>query len=122
MALLNLKKKNNSDKEPSKKLAVAEGAKAPVVGAYSGALRRPHITEKASGSTEKGIYVFEVATNANKREVARAVALMYKVTPVKVSMVAIPAKRITVKGRPGVRPGGKKAYVYLKKGDKIELV
>jgi len=44
------------------------------------------------------------------------------VKPEKVRVAAIPAKKVFVRGKKGVKSGGKKAYVYLKKGDKIELI
>ena len=124
MSLLNLlKTKKEAPKPIPKRLAVVAGAKkdAPK-SARPDVLRRPHITEKAAAGNEKGVYVFEGATNATKREIAHAVGLMYKVNPVKVTIVPIPRKRITVKGRIGIRAGGKKAYVYLTKGEKIELI
>ena len=126
MSLLNLRKKNNETKTTPKKetvkksVAVVATTKTAHV-PRSHVLVRPHITEKAAASAEKGIYVFQVAMDANKLEIAAAVALAYKVTPVKVTIAAIPRKLITVKGKVGFRKGGKKAYVYLKKGEKIEI-
>ncbi len=125
MSLLNLRKKKTETtpappKETTKKAVATTGTKTVQV-SHPGVLVRPHITEKASASSEKGAYVFQVATDANKRDIAKAVATMYKVHPVKVTIVAIPKKSITVKGRPGFRKGGKKAYVFLKKGEKIEI-
>jgi ribosomal protein L23 len=64
--------------------------------------------------------VIKVSSSANKRDIARAVNFFYKVTPVKVRVVNMPHKRVFVKGRTGFRGGGKKAYVYLKTGQKIE--
>ncbi len=85
-------------------------------------IKRPHITEKATMSAEKNMYVFEVAPKANKKEIARAVTEQYKVVPVKISTVTIPAKNTFVRGKRGVSSGYKKAYVYVKKGEKIEIV
>lgn len=85
-------------------------------------IRRPRITEKASTQAEKGIYVFEVSADANKGAVASAIKELYNVTPVKVAVVTIPKKAVFVRGKAGTKVGGKKAYVYLKKGDKIEFV
>ena len=85
-------------------------------------MRRPHITEKALAAQARGVFVFEVAPRATKRAVAQAVAAFYKVTPRKVAMVTKQKKNVTTKGKPGFSGGGKKAYVYLKKGDKIEIV
>ncbi|MEK7635264.1 MAG: 50S ribosomal protein L23 [Patescibacteria group bacterium] len=87
---------------------------------YSDTLLRPRITEKASFVAEKGVYTFEVAVDATKKQVAEAVKVFYKVTPVKVNMVKNPAKQVFVRGKKGTKAGVKKAYVYLKEGDKIE--
>lgn len=87
-------------------------------------LRRPRITEKATFQTEDGVYVFEVSPRATKTDIKEAVKHFYKVTPVKVNVTKIPAKQIFSRARrqKGVKGGGKKAYVYLKKGDKIEII
>lgn len=117
------KTKTEASKPVPKKTAVVAGAKKDTPkSAHPDVLRRPRITEKAASGHDKGVYVFEVATNATKREIAQAVGLMYKVHPVKVTIVPIPRKHITVKGIVGTRSGGKKAYVYLTKGEKIELL
>lgn len=86
-------------------------------------LKRPRITEKAAYLTEKGCYVFNVAPEANKQQIAQAIREVYKVSPRKVTVVTIARKRAWVRGtnRFGKTVGGKKAYVYLKSGDTIEL-
>ena len=86
-------------------------------------LLMPRITEKAAYMAEFGAYAFNVAPSASKEEIAKAVREIYKVTPRKVTLVAVPRKRVQTRGtnRTGETPGGKKAYVFLKKGDKIEL-
>ena len=87
-------------------------------------LRNPRVTEKATIASEHGVYVFDVAPDATKSCIAHAVKTYYKVVPRKVHIVTIPAKRVRsrLRGRFGVVSGGKKAYVYLKKGDSMELV
>ena len=73
---------------------------------------------------ENGVYVFEVATNATKKEIGSAVKHYYNVNPVKVNIVKIPSKKVSSRTtrKKGVKSGGKKAYVFLKEGDKIEIV
>jgi len=88
----------------------------------SDVLRSPRITEKASMVSEKNVYVFEVATWANKNQIGRAVKEFYKVEPINIRTTVIPKKKVNRRGRLGIKKGGKKAYVELKKGDKIELV
>lgn len=84
---------------------------------------RPRITEKASyKAMNHNAYVFDVAPHANKISVSKAIQELYKVHPVKVSILPVPRKEVFVRGKWGKTKGGKKAYVYLKKGDKIEFV
>lgn len=84
-------------------------------------IKKPRVTEKATVSTEKNQYVFEVTQDATKASVAAAIKQTYNVTPVKVNIVRRPAKKVFVRGRVGTKSAIKKAYVFLKKGDKIEI-
>lgn len=88
----------------------------------SSVLLRPRVTEKASVLAEKNTYVFEINPRANKQEVAQAVQHVYKVTPQKVRIVNLPRKRVFSRGKLGMQSGVKKAFVYLKHGDKIEFI
>ena len=87
-------------------------------------LVNPRITEKATMGIEKGVYVFDVVPDANKKQIKEAIKLIYKVDAAKVHVTTIAkkTKRNARTGIKGVRSGGKKAYVYLKKGDKITLM
>lgn len=87
---------------------------------YADILLRPRITEKASFLAEKNVHAFEVISTATKKQIAEAVKAFYKVIPIKINIVKNPAKKVFIKGKKGVKAGVKKAYVYLKKGDKIE--
>ena len=83
---------------------------------------RPRITEKSGLMNEKdNLYTFEVSKNASKPMIAKAVKTLYKVTPIKVRTITLPARRVFVRGTRGTQSGVKKALVYLKKGDKIEF-
>ncbi len=86
-------------------------------------LKRPWFSEKALIGTENGVYVFEVASSATKADVANAIIAAYKVTPMKVRMVNLPAKTVALRTRrgTGTRARRHKAYVYLKKGDTIQF-
>lgn len=90
-------------------------------GVYS-VLLSPRITEKAALAGEHNVYVFNVMVDANKNEIKKAVKTMYNVTPEQVNIVQIPARTTFRRGRKGKTAQGKKAYVYLKKGDSITLV
>ncbi len=86
-------------------------------------LLSPRVTEKGAYTAEQGVYVFNVARSANKSEIAAAIKTIYKVTPRMVRVAAVPRKQVQTRGtnRWGRTAGGKKAYVYLKKGETIEL-
>ena len=86
-------------------------------------LKQARITEKASMHQGTGVYTFDIAPAATKRDVLRAVQALYKVKPVKVAIVKVPSKekRNIRTGKVGVKQGGKKAYVYLKQGETITI-
>lgn len=84
-------------------------------------IKRPLVTEKNSILAEKGVYVFEVDTEANKDAIKSAVEKYFrvKVASVNTSICRGRMKR-TAKGvsRP---TKWKKALVKLKAGEKITL-
>jgi large subunit ribosomal protein L23 len=84
-------------------------------------IKIPRITEKGAISAEHNAYVFNVMPAATKYQIAKAVEEIYKVKPVKVNVVNIPSKKTFTKGKRGTKGGGRKAYVYLKKGDQIQV-
>ncbi len=81
----------------------------------------PRITEKAAMISGNNVYTFNVAIKANKIQIKRAIIAQYKVTPLKVNVVAQKAQKVTKRGRKVHQAATKKAMVYLKKGDTIEL-
>ena len=86
-------------------------------------LRNPRITEKATDVTAHSVYVFDIDDAANKKLVSAAVRSVYNVTPRKVAIVNIKPKHVRNMrtGKRGMKRGGKKAYVYLKKGETITI-
>jgi large subunit ribosomal protein L23 len=89
-----------------------------------GVIINPRVTEKTSsimGADGASVYAFNVREDATKGKVKDAVKALYKVSPVKVSILPVPKKTKLTKGKMGVSGGGRKAYVYLKKGDKLEI-
>ena len=91
---------------------------------YAGSvIVRPHITEKAALKAEVArAYTFEITSQATKTRIIAAVKELYKVTPVKVNIVNLPTKLVFARGKRGSKSGVRKAYVFLKEGDKIEFV
>lgn len=89
-------------------------------------LKEYRVTEKAANlSANLNQYTFEVASGANRKEIARAVEKVFNVTVTNVNTLnKKPKLKVdrTRRGRPGTKGGGKKAIVTLKEGDKIELV
>lgn len=85
-------------------------------------LIKPRITEKSALQQDKrGVYAFNVERDATKKSIIASIKAEYKVTPVRVHMVTVPSKRKVVRGKWGIKGGGKKAYIKLKKGDKINI-
>jgi len=83
-------------------------------------IRRPLITEKTTILREDGrTIVFEVAADANKVEIRRAIEQLLgsKVASIRTSIAHGKVKR---QGRySGQRPDWKKAYVRLRDGEKM---
>jgi large subunit ribosomal protein L23 len=83
-------------------------------------IRRPLITEKSTLLKEtQGVVCFEVHREATKPEIKKAIEALFsvRVDTVRVARVHGKVKR---QGRyAGRRPDWKKAYVILKKGEKM---
>jgi large subunit ribosomal protein L23 len=82
-------------------------------------IRKPLITEKTTLLREDGTLVFQVAMNANKIDIKRAVELLFgsKVASVRTSLAHGKMKR---QGKfVGRRSDWKKAYVKLRDGEKL---
>lgn len=118
--------KTTKEKEVTGKSVATKSVKAKkgenALGERVNAIVRPHITEKAAILAEKGTYVFEVAKDTNKIEIAKAISALYNVTPARVNIINLPDTRVFVRNRKGVKSGLRKALVTLKKGDKIEIL
>ena len=85
----------------------------------------PRLSEKTVGLGESNnVYTFLVRRDATKYQVRDAVKSLYNVTPVEANIVnKKPAERMVgSRNRTKHVQGEKKAYVYLKKGDTINLV
>jgi large subunit ribosomal protein L23 len=122
MALFSRDKKENNEEASAQK---APAAQAVSTGRdLSSVILKPRITEKAVGQNDKNVYTFIVRRDATKYTVADAVKELFKVTPVKVNIVNKTPRQFMSrsKGRLQSEKGMKKAYVYLKKGDRIDLV
>lgn len=128
------KKKESPKPEPKKKTAeapktqvkqetVAPSGNASKQGTYSlGVLITPRITEKATAASAVNQYVFEVAQNANAYMIKQAVEGKYGVHVKKVNVVHNHGKAVRLGRYEGRRPGFKKAYVTVARGESITVM
>jgi len=123
MALFGKKKETKTEKTTAKPAAPALKALATDHN-LDAVILNPRVTEKSIAQNENSVYTFVVRTDATKYQVRDAVKSLYNVTPVKVNIVnKKPAKRLVgSRNRMKHVQGMKKAYVYLKKGETINLV
>lgn len=81
---------------------------------------RPVITERSMSGIADKKYTFEVARNANKIEIKKAIEEIFGVKVSKVNTIKLPGKWKRMGVYTGKRPDVKKAVVTLKEGN-IEL-
>ena len=82
---------------------------------------RPIITENSYDMMEEGVYTFEVAKDANKIEIRKAVEELFEVKVVKVNTLNVKSKPKRLRQQPGRTRTWKKAMVTLAEGESIEL-
>ncbi|KKW37147.1 MAG: 50S ribosomal protein L23 [Candidatus Giovannonibacteria bacterium GW2011_GWA2_53_7] len=117
-------KKTKAAETTEKSLAVPSEKSVSVRGgiAFDAIIRRPHVTERATELSERGVYVFEIDSKATKAQVKQAIEKLYKVHVVRVATINTKAKytrskktnRVVVK-----KQAYRKALVTLKAGEKI---
>lgn len=76
-------------------------------------IKRPIITEKSMAQGDIKRYTFEVAKDANKIEIAKAVEEIFKVKVAKVRTITVPCKNKRVGVHEGKTAKRKKAIVTL---------
>lgn len=85
-------------------------------------IRRPVITEQSMENLDKKIYVFEVAKDANKIEIRRAIEEIFGVKVAKVNTMNVLGKEKRMGVHTGFRANWKKAIVRLEDSSKtIEI-
>lgn len=85
-------------------------------------LLRPLLTEKITGIREKTNTVgFVVHPEANRVQIKQAVETLLKVKVEKVNILTVPGKIKRLGRFSGRRSDWKKAFVTLKKGEKLEI-
>jgi large subunit ribosomal protein L23 len=84
-------------------------------------IRRPIITEKSTLASEHGAVVFEVAMDATKPEIKKAVEALFNVKVKAVNTTVTKGKVKKFRGKTGTRRDVKKAYVTLVEGNTIDV-
>jgi large subunit ribosomal protein L23 len=83
-------------------------------------IRRPLITEKSTNLKEtQNTLCFEVHRDATKPEIKKAVEALFSVKIADVRVANVHGKVKRQRRTAGKRPDWKKAYVVLKKGEKM---
>ena len=86
-------------------------------------LKRPLFTEKGSKLKEaENKVLVEVARDANKVDIKRAIEEIFKVKVEKVATVSTNGKWKKYGRSIGKRPDRKKAIITLKKGEKLDFI
>lgn len=84
-------------------------------------IRLPHVSEKTARiQADSNQYVFEVAGDADKNEIRRAVEGLFEVDVEQVRVVNVKGKSRSFRFRHGSQKGWRKAYVRIKAGQTIE--
>ena len=84
-------------------------------------IRKPIITEKATLASEGNAVVFEVAMDATKPEIKKAVEALFNVKVKAVNTTITKGKVKRFRGKIGTRRDVKKAYVTLVEGQTIDV-
>lgn len=82
---------------------------------------KPVITEKSMNLAGSGVYLFDVSLASNKPLVAKAVKEQFKVDVTDVRIAITKGKIKRFRGVAGQRKDKKRAYVTVKKGQKIAV-
>ena len=84
-------------------------------------IRRPIVTEKTTAMQEQGRYVFEVANQANKRQVKEAVQAAFSVEVVQINTLNVKGKKKRLGPSSVQKRSWKKAIVTLASGQSITI-
>lgn len=124
MALFGKKESKKAEPQEEKAVSLPGAVKLTADRNLASVIIKPRITEKAALAIDRNVYTFEIKKEATKFDVRDAIKAFYNVTPVKVHIVnQAPRHHVSrARGRDMMEKGLRKAYVYLKKGDRIDLV
>ena len=83
-------------------------------------IKRPIITEKSALLAEKAVYTFEVAKDANKVEIKKAIEEIFEVKVVAIRTVNVHRKPKRMSRYEGFKSAYKKAIVRIEPGPTIK--
>jgi large subunit ribosomal protein L23 len=84
-------------------------------------IKSPAITEKGTLVSEHNQVVFNVATNATKPEIKKAVEGLFGVKVKAVNTLVRKGKQRRFRGQPATLSDVKKAYVTLEEGQRLDV-
>ena len=84
-------------------------------------IKRPIITEKSSGLVDKLQYTFEVAVDANKVEIKKAIEAIFNVKVKAIRTINVHWKAKRLQRYEGFKAAYKKAIVRLEEGQTIDV-
>ena len=79
----------------------------------------PLLTEKSAMKMDSGLYVLKLGSHSTKQMIRDELKQSFDVDAISIRIVNLPAKQVNFKRIKGVRSAIKKAYVQLKKGQKL---
>ncbi len=90
---------------------------------FKNVLKKPRVTEKSANQSANNVYTFEVMPGATKHDIMRSILTLYKVKPVKVTVMNVKGQKVSLRTRrgSGMTNSYRKASVYLKEGDVIDF-
>ncbi|MBI2459303.1 MAG: 50S ribosomal protein L23 [Parcubacteria group bacterium] len=101
--------------------AVKPGEKKSFRGQAYKVIMKPMVTEKVSGLGALNKYVFAIAKNTNKIEIAKAIKEIYGLKPVSVNVIRMSGKKARYGRISGRRKDWKKAIITLPQGQTIKI-
>ena len=84
-------------------------------------IRSPIVTEKATILSEQNKTVFEVHSDANKKNIKKNIEKIFKVNVTKINIINKQNRTKVTRGKKVKVSGYKKAIITLKKGQSIDL-
>lgn len=81
----------------------------------------PIVTEKSNTMRERNKYSFKVDPRANKKQIKRAIEILFDVHPLKCNIINCKRKPRRVRYQPGYTAAWKKAIITLREGEKITI-